>query len=353
MSAAASASHEAATRLLLVDTRSDEIAEGETTALPGLLDPRDILVVNDAATLPASLSGFTARGEPVEIRLLEGPYQATTRALLFGRGDYHTRTELRDPPPVLAPGDSITVGTTALQICTVSSLSPRLVELHWPLELSARFVLLYRAGRPVQYSYVAEPLALWDVQTRFAARPWAVEMPSAARPLTGSLLLALAARGVEVATLTHAAGLSASGDPAVDAALPLPERYDIPLATVRRIEATRGRGGRVVAVGTSVVRALEDSAQRHGAVRAGVASAELILDQDTSPRVVSGLLTGIHVPGESHYKLLAAFTRAATLARAAALAEHRGYRTHEFGDAALFLPDLPARGARGLTHRAA
>jgi S-adenosylmethionine:tRNA ribosyltransferase-isomerase len=170
--------------------------------------------------------------------------------------------------------------------------------------------------------------------------------------LTGSLLLALAARGVEVATLTHAAGLSASGDPAVDAALPLPERYDIPLATVRRIEATRARGGRVVAVGTSVVRALEDSALRHGAVRAGVASAELILDQDTSPRVVSGLLTGIHVPGESHYKLLAAFARAATLARAAALAAQQGYRIHEFGDAALFLPDLLTRGASSATRAA-
>jgi len=345
VTAAASAQHAAGTRLLLVDTRSDEIAESESSAIPRLLDARDLLVVNDAATLPASLVGFTACGEQLEIRLLEGPYQETTRAVLLGRGDYHIKTELRDPPPVLAPGDTIAVGPVTLQICAVSRLSPRLVELRWPLDLAARFVLLYRAGRPVQYSYVEQPLALWDVQTTFAARPWAVEMPSAARPLTGALLLALATRGVEVATLTHAAGLSSSGDAALDAALPLPERYDIPPATVRRIESTRARGGRVVAVGTSVVRALEDSALRHGVVRAGEASAELILDQDTTPRVVSGLLTGIHAPGESHYKLLAAFTRSATLARAAALAEGHGYRMHEFGDAALFLPDLLASGA--------
>jgi S-adenosylmethionine:tRNA ribosyltransferase-isomerase len=347
VTAVAGALHALATRLLLIDTRSDEIDEGQTTLIPQLLDARDLLVVNDAATLPASLAGLTARGEPVEIRLLEGPYQETTRAVLLGRGDYHTRTELRAPPPALASGDTITVGPGTLQICAVSSLSPRLVELRWPLDLAARFVLLYRAGRPVQYSYIEQPLALWDVQTKFAARPWAVEMPSAARPLTGALLLALATRGVQIATLTHAAGLSSSGDATLDAALPLPERYDIPRATVRRIESTRARGGRVIAVGTSVVRALEDSALRHGVVRAGVASAELILDQGTTPRVVSGLLTGIHVPGESHYKLLSAFTRATTLARAAALAESHGYLMHEFGDAALFLPDLlsPGRSA--------
>lgn len=329
-----------ATRMLLVDTQRDELAEDYTSSLPSFLEARDLLVVNDAATLPASLHGVTASGEPVEVRLLEGPYQQTTRAVLFGRGDYRTMTEHRPPPPVLVHGDDITIGAVSLTVSAVSALSPRLIELSWPGDVSARFALLYRAGRPVQYSYVAEPLALWDVQTTFAARPWAVEMPSAARPLTGSVLLGLAARGVQVVTLTHAAGLSASGDEALDRALPLPERYEIPAPTVRAIEAARARGGRVVAVGTSVVRALEDSALRHGAVRAGTAVAELILDESTPPRVASGLLTGIHVPGESHYNLLSAFTKAGTLSRAAALAERRGYRIHEFGDAALFLPDL-------------
>jgi len=331
------------TRLLLVDTHHDVVAESTVTRLSQLLTPRDLLVVNDAATLPASLFGRTARGDEVEVRLLEGPYESITRAVLFGRGDYHTPTELREAPPRLAVGDTVEIGARHLTVCSVSSLSPRLVELSWSSDAQARFALLYGAGRPVQYSYVSQPLALWDVQTTFAARPWAVEMPSAARPLSGAVLLALRARGVPIAHLTHAAGLSATGDQAIDAALPLPERYELPERTVHAVEQTHGRGGRVVAVGTSVVRALEDSAQRHGSLRAGVATAELVLDQGTVPRVVSGLLTGIHVPGESHYRLLAAFTRAETLARAAARAAEQGYRGHEFGDAALFLPDVLQR----------
>jgi len=328
------------TRLLLIDTAGDRLAESEVSALPELLDARDLLVVNDAATLPASLFGLTARGEPLEVRLLEGPYEATTRAVLFGRGDHRIPTEHRPKPPQLAVGDAVHVGPDRLEVVAVSPRSPRLVELAWPRTRAARFALLYRAGRPVQYSYVPEPLALWDVQTSFASRPWAVEMPSAARPLRGALLLALARRGIGIARLTHAAGLSATGDPTLDAALPLPERYDIPAETVRAIDDARARGGRIVAVGTSVVRALEDCVAATGALRAGERMAELVLDAHTRPRIASGLLTGIHVPGESHYRLLSAFARADTLARASVLALREGYRLHEFGDAALLLPRI-------------
>lgn len=332
-------------RMLLVDLDARTIEDAHASALPMLLETRDVLVVNDAATLPASLAA-TLRGEPVEVRLLEGPYGATTRAVLFGRGDHRTPTERRPAPPLVAEGDVLTVGASSLTVASVSALSPRLVTLRWPLARAARFALLYRVGRPVQYSYEPLPLALWDVQTAFASRPWAVEMPSAARPLDGAMLLALARKGVSIATLTEAAGLSATGDPALDAALPLPERYEIPAATVRAIARARAEGGRVVAVGTSVVRALEDSAHRHGEVRAGLAVAELTLAPDTVPRVASGLLTGIHVPGESHYQLLAAFADATTLKRASERAVQGGYRLHEFGDSALFLPDIAQRARR-------
>ncbi len=124
----------------------------------------------------------------------------------------------------------------------------------------ALWAALYREGRPVQYSYLAHDLPLWAVQTVYAARPWAFEMPSAGRPLSWEILLALRRKGVRWASLTHAAGLSSTGDPAIDAALPLAERYDIPAATVRAVADTRARGGRVIAVGTTVVRALEGAA---------------------------------------------------------------------------------------------
>jgi S-adenosylmethionine:tRNA ribosyltransferase-isomerase len=344
------------TRLLLVDPDARTVGETEMAQLPALLSPADLLVVNDAATLPASLHAQSERGAPLEIRLLEGPHQRFTRAVLFGSGDYRTPTELRPPPPPLSAGELLRVADGfALSIAHVAPLSPRLVILDWKLPLAERFAALYAHAHPVQYSYMPEPLALWDVQTVFAARPWAVEMPSAARPLTGAILTALRARGLSLAQLTHAAGLSATGDPLLDAALPLPERYEIPERTARQLDDTRRRGGRVIAVGTSVVRALEDAASRTRAsgqtVPTGAAQAELVLDADTPRRVVSGLLTGIHIPGESHYRLLQAFVDGPTLARSVELAQLRGYRAHEFGDACLILPGL-SQARAGLAHAA-
>jgi S-adenosylmethionine:tRNA ribosyltransferase-isomerase len=331
------------TRLLLIDPSSHALGESTVAALPSLLEPRDLIVVNDAATLPASIQATSAAGASLEIRLLEGPHGHFTRAVLFGAGDFRTPTEFRAAPPVLSVGDRLQIGTQQLEIVYVSELSPRLVVLRWRGNLAQRFSLLYRYGRPVQYSYVPEPVALWDVQTVFAARPWAVEMPSAARPLSSELLLKLRARGIGIARLTHAAGLSATGDSVLDATLPLPERYEIPESTVAQIKNTQERKGRVLAVGTSVVRALEDSAARYGEVRAGEAIAKLVLDQDTPRHVTSGLLTGIHVPGESHYRLLSSFVDLVTLERSVLLAQSHGYRAHEFGDAAIILPGISAQ----------
>jgi len=328
------------TRMLLIDPQEQTLAEATVDALPRLLSERDLFVVNDAATLPASLAAVTARGEPVEIRLLEGPYGTHVRAVLFGAGDFHTPTELRPAPPALAIGAALYVAGRALAVAHVAACSPRLVVLRWPGSAAERFALLYAQGRPVQYSYVPKPLALWDVQTVFAARPWAVEMPSAARPLRASLLLALRAKGLRIASLTHAAGLSATGDAALDAMLPLPERYEIPAETVKQLQRTQREAGRVIAVGTSVVRALEDSAARHGTPRAGQATAQLVLGAHSEKRVVTGLLTGIHIPGESHYRLLESFVDGQTLARSVELAQRHGYRAHEFGDAALIVPGL-------------
>lgn len=119
----------------------------------------------------------------------------------------------------------------------------------------------------MQYSYLRQPLPLWHAQTAFAGRPFAAEMPSAGLPLRVPLLRALRTRGVAVATVTHAAGLSSTGDPALDAALPFPELSLVPPAAVAAVERARGAFGRVVAVGTTVVRALE-GAWRDGALRA-------------------------------------------------------------------------------------
>jgi S-adenosylmethionine:tRNA ribosyltransferase-isomerase len=331
-----------AVRLLLVDSTTSTIHDGEFAELLDALRPGDLLVVNDAATLPASLRGIVrldGREEPVEIRLLS--LSATDsddrwRAVLFGRGDWREDTNHRPPPPELPLGAVIELsGNLRAELVGRNPDSDRLIELRFDRSGAELHAALYAAGRPVQYSHLDDPLELWSVQTVFASRPWAVEMPSAGRPLTAKLLTALRRRGVELARLTHAAGLSATGDRQLDAMLPLPERYEIPPETVAALARTRARGGRVIAVGTTVVRALEGAAERDGTVRPGPGVTDLIITPDRPLRIVDALLTGMHDPSESHYRLLGAFAPVALLARAWECALASGYRSHEFGDLAL------------------
>jgi S-adenosylmethionine:tRNA ribosyltransferase-isomerase len=134
------------------------------------------------------------------------------------------------------------------------------------------------------------------------------------------------------ATLTHAAGISSSGDARLDAMLPLAEAYQIPIQTAEAIDTARRRDTRIIAVGTTVVRALEDAAAYDGRIRAGCASATLRIGQGTRLQIVDALVTGQHEPGTSHYELLRAFHDDSVLRQMTAEAEMHGYRTHEFGD---------------------
>jgi S-adenosylmethionine:tRNA ribosyltransferase-isomerase len=164
-------------------------------------------------------------------------------------------------------------------------------------------------------------------------------MPSAGRPLAWALVASLRARGVRLGAITHAAGLSSTGDPALDAALPLPERFDIAQTTVEAVAATRAEGRRIVAVGTTVVRALEGCAALHGGeLLAGEGTTDLRVDAAFRPRIVDAVLTGMHEAGSSHRELLGAFAPEPLLAASFAHAEARGYLSHEFGDTLLVLP---------------
>ena len=189
-------------------------------------------------------------------------------AVVFGAGDWRTRTEDRPLPPPLAAGDTLALGPLAATVVRVVA-APRLVELRFAGAADAIRAGIARHGRPVQYAHVAAPLALWDVWTAIAAQPVAFEAPSAGFVLDWQLLAASRARGVGFATLTHAAGLSSTGDAALDARLPFDEPYHLPAATVAAVQAARQRGGRVVAIGTTVARALEHAAAQPGGLRAG------------------------------------------------------------------------------------
>ena len=166
-----------------------------------------------------------------------------------------------------------------------------------------------------------------------------MEPPSTGLALDAGVLASLRARGIAIAWITEAAGLSSTGDPAIDAALPFPERYDVPEETVRAIERTRAGRGRVIAAGTTVLRALEAAAASgDGRLEAGAGITDLRLGPGTRPRIVDGILTGIHEPGTSHYELMRSFLADRLLAEATRHADGAGYLGHEFGDLCLVLP---------------
>jgi S-adenosylmethionine:tRNA ribosyltransferase-isomerase len=312
--------------------------------LAELFSPGDLVVVNDAATLPASLFADTAAHARVELRLVSFRGATTTEVawtvVLLGAGDYRTRTEDRPPPPPVALGERLVIAKDLVAtVVAVRLESPRMVDVSFSASAGGIeeggpadvWAALYREGRPVQYAHVPEPLALWDVQNVYAARPWAVEMPSAGRAVRGDTLARLRQRGVDVASVTHAAGLSSVGEPSLDARLPLPERYEVPDATWEAAARARAAGGRVIAIGTSVVRALE------GAARAGQSSG--ITDLRIGPRtrrvVVDAILTGVHDVETSHFDLLGSFASREVLDRMVARAEAAGLFGHELGDACL------------------
>jgi S-adenosylmethionine:tRNA ribosyltransferase-isomerase len=246
---------------------------------------------------------------------------------VFGAGDWRTATENRPAPRDLVAGEELQIGNLRARVEKI--IHSRLVDLRFDQSGSELWLSLYRLGKPVQYSHLEAPLQLWDVQTSYGGRPWSAEIPSAGRPLSFAILEELRRRGVALASLTHACGLSATGDPELDAQLPLPERYDIPQATIDAID----KANRVIAVGTSVVRALEGSRGK-----SGEGETDLIVDGNHRLQIVDGLLTGLHDPMASHYRLLQAFAKLELLQAAYAHAEKVGYLGHEFGDSCLILP---------------
>jgi len=326
-------------RLLAVDGVG-RIAHHPRSALADLLVAGDLVVANDAATLPASLAGrHLATGAPIEVRLagrrsLAVDDDACFLAVVYGAGDWHTRTEDRPLPPPLAAGAMLSLGPLTATVVRVVA-APRLIELRFAGAADAIRAGIARHGRPVQYAHVDAPLALWDVWTSIAAQPVAFEAPSAGFVIDWQLLDRLRERGIGFATLTHAAGLSSTGDPALDARLPFDEPYDLPAATVAAVRATLERGERIVAIGTTVARALEHAAARPGGLRAGPGTADNRLGRSTRLRVADALVSGTHEPGSSHHELLRAFVDAATLARIDAALASCDYRTHEFGDSVL------------------
>jgi S-adenosylmethionine:tRNA ribosyltransferase-isomerase len=309
---------------LLVANRSDgSLTHTNLAELPRLLQAGDLLVVNTSATLPAALRA-RLRGRPVELRL-STPIGANKWIV-----------ELRDidgaprkPPP---SGARLELPSDAhAEVLAPLAGSARLViarlQLGQPLE-----AYLGRHGRPIRYPYVHEEWPLEAYQTVFALHPGSAEMPSAARPFTTALVTELVSRGILIVPITLHTGVSS---PELDEP-PLPERFDVPAITAQIINAARGWQGRVIAVGTTVVRALE-TATHNGTLTAAHGSTDLVVTPQTGIHAVDGLLTGWHEPHSTHLQILEAIAGRELLDRAYQEASKHRYRRHEFGDLHLIL----------------
>jgi S-adenosylmethionine:tRNA-ribosyltransferase-isomerase (queuine synthetase) len=317
-------------RMLVSRVWSGEIGHHRFRALPGLLLPGDLLVVNNTGTLPAQVRAAGGLAVHFSTPLPDGAWLVELRQI---------KDKTSIPNGHGFPGQVI-----ILPAGVALTLEGRATGRLWRARLSVAVVpYLLRNGVPIRYSYVRQDWPLASYQTVFARRPGSAEMPSASRPFTPALVTELAARGVLIAPVTLHAGVSsleADEDP-------YPEPYDVPPATARLVNHVRADGGRVVAAGTTVVRALETAAGPDGRLTPSAGWTSHVVTPETGIRAVDGLLTGLHEPRSSHLRMLAAFAGPGLLSRCYREAIASGYLWHEFGDVHLLLPLFPlARPAR-------
>jgi S-adenosylmethionine:tRNA ribosyltransferase-isomerase len=308
-------------RMMVSRRAADQISHHAFGELPGILLPGDLLVVNTSGTVPAAVRLGGGLAVHFSTALPNGAWLVELRArqgsatVPYSGGSAGQRLDL--------PGGA------------VLKLEERVTGRLWRARLSTAVLpYLLKHGAPIRYSYVARSWPIEAYQTVFAARPGSAEMPSASRPFTAEMVTRLVSRGVTIAPLTLHTGVSSlEGDED-----PYPEPYDVPVATARLVNLTHSSGGRVIAAGTTVVRALETCADQAGVVTASAGWTSRVVTPDSGPRAVDGLLTGLHEPRSSHLLMLTAFAGEDLLRRCYEAAAERGYLWHEFGDVHLLLP---------------
>jgi S-adenosylmethionine:tRNA ribosyltransferase-isomerase len=322
---------------MMVAYRGDLRIEHSTFALlPRFLTPDDLLVINTSATMAAAIAGLdpvTRRCVPVHLSSHLGgeewvvePRRATTAGGLTERW----------PVDGVPPPRELRLGEDGAQLFLVAPYlgSRRLWLAHLSLPTAAPSWLAAH-GKPIRYGYVDRPWPLTAYQNVYATEPGSAEMPSAGRPFTPEVITRLVAKGVGVAPVVlHTGVASLEADE-----LPYPERVRVPESTARRVNATREAGGRVIAVGTTAVRALESAYDAEvGRTRPLDDWTDLVVSSDHGVRVVDGMLTGWHEPEASHLLMLEAVAGRQLLEASYTASLSEGYLWHEFGDVHLILP---------------
>jgi S-adenosylmethionine:tRNA ribosyltransferase-isomerase len=311
-------------RLLVADRADGSIIHGRFRDLPDLLAAGDLLVINTSATLPAALAASRADGEALELRL------STPAPDLDPDRSWIVEVRRGDEPYAAGVGERLALPARATAELVAPYAAPRLwlarLELPQPV---AEY--LAEHGAPIRYGYVSRSWPLEAYQNVYAREPGSAEMASAGRPFTPELITRLAATGVLIAPVTLHTGVSSQDR----RERPYAERFRVPVETARLANAVRGWGRRVIAVGTTVVRALETVAQPDGALTAGDGWTTLVVTPERGLWTLDGLITGWHEPQSSHLDVLRAAAGDELLARSYRAALEHGYRWHEFGDSQL------------------
>ncbi|MCU1459544.1 MAG: putative S-adenosylmethionine:tRNA ribosyltransferase-isomerase [Actinomycetia bacterium] len=318
-----------AVRMMVAHRSTGAIVNSTFALLPAFLDPGDLVVINTSGTIPAAVRATTPEGEAVVVHLstrLDGNRWVVEPRRAVGD---HSERWTGDPP-----GRHLDLGPDASMDLVERYLdSPRL----WVADLALPdpvLTWLTVHGKPIRYGYVEQPWPLAAYQNVYVTEPGSAEMPSAGRPFTPEVVTRLVAKGVGVTPLVLHTGVASLES----TELPYPEHVRVPASTAARVNATRAAGGRVVAVGTTVVRGLETAADDSGHVRAFDGWTDLVITPERGVHAVDGLLTGWHEPEASHLLMLEAVAGRELLEASYAESLREGYQWHEFGDVHLLLP---------------
>ena len=316
-------------RMMVAHRSTGELVHTRFRQLPDFLNPGDLVVVNTSGVLAAAVNGVTEHGERLVVHL--STKLTTDRWVVEFRRPVDFTSErwgANAPPTRVALGEGALLDLIGPHRHSdrlfVARLTLPMPDLDW----------INQNGRPIRYSYVDQPWPLAMYQNVYANEPGSAEMPSAGRPFTPQLITRLVAKGVTVAPIVlHTGVASLEADET-----PYPEYARVPTTTAALVNLTREMGGRVIAVGTTVVRALESAGDSYGNVEAYDGWTDLIITPERGVRFVDGLITGWHEPEASHLLMLEAIAGRALLEQSydASLAE--GYLWHEFGDTHLIVP---------------
>ncbi len=318
--------------MLVARRDADRISHARFCSLPAVLEPGDLIVINTSATVPAALTARRPDGAPVKLHLstrLPGDFWTVEVRVPSGAGSQPFPHRL-DPEQLTLPGGA---HADLLAPYLSSDRRPRLwvASLRAPLPVMEYLV---RYGSPIRYGVRSRRWGIAFYQNVYATEPGSVEMPSAGRPFTPELITALVARGIGVAPLILHTGVSSieAGEP------PCEEYYRVPHHTASLVNTVHASGGRVIAVGTSTVRALETTVDALGVVHPGSGWTDAVITPQRGVRAVDGLVTGWHEPQASHLNLVEAIAGRDLLERSYRAALDRDYLWHEFGDSHLIVP---------------